>query len=134
MPASAVTITLPGSNVCRSAVITSNCREHPALDGSFLHLESCDKIGGGRGGIRTHGGLPHARFRVECLKPDSATLPFSQDRHPADRFLLERVYYEARAIICKSASSFGNRCAHRTFLTNGSNRNKRRLEQSWLRH
>jgi hypothetical protein len=29
----------------------------------------------GRGGIRTHGGLPHARFRVECLKPDSATLP-----------------------------------------------------------
>src|SRR6476469_3106295 len=31
---------------------------------------------GGRGGIRTHGGLPHARFRVECLKPDSATLPF----------------------------------------------------------
>src|SRR5690242_17664195 len=31
--------------------------------------------GNGRGGIRTHGGLPHARFRVECLKPDSATLP-----------------------------------------------------------
>jgi hypothetical protein len=31
---------------------------------------------GGRGGIRTHGGfLAHARFRVECLKPDSATLP-----------------------------------------------------------
>ena len=30
----------------------------------------------GRGGIRTHGGSPHARFRVECLKPDSATLPF----------------------------------------------------------
>ena len=30
---------------------------------------------GGRGGIRTHGGFPHARFRVECLKPDSATLP-----------------------------------------------------------
>ena len=29
----------------------------------------------GRGGIRTHGGFPHARFRVECLKPDSATLP-----------------------------------------------------------
>ena len=22
-----------------------------------------------------HGGLPYARFRVECLKPDSATLP-----------------------------------------------------------
>src|SRR6266853_859404 len=35
--------------------------------------------GNGRGGIRTHGGLPHARFRVECLKPDSATLPFLQD-------------------------------------------------------
>src|SRR5436305_2315257 len=32
---------------------------------------------GGRGGIRTHGGLPHARFRVECLKPDSATLPLN---------------------------------------------------------
>src|SRR5262252_2379660 len=31
--------------------------------------------GSGRGGIRTHGGFPHARFRVECLKPDSATLP-----------------------------------------------------------
>src|SRR5256885_16261770 len=31
--------------------------------------------GNGRGGIRTHGGFPHARFRVECLKPDSATLP-----------------------------------------------------------
>ena len=30
---------------------------------------------GGRGGIRTHGGFPHARFRVDCLKPDSATLP-----------------------------------------------------------
>ncbi len=36
---------------------------------------------GGRGGIRTHGGLPHARFRVECLKPDSATLP---DPHIVD--------------------------------------------------
>src|SRR6266516_927891 len=38
---------------------------------------SASKAGrlGGRGGIRTHGGLPHARFRVECLKPDSATLP-----------------------------------------------------------
>src|SRR6266403_5812800 len=35
---------------------------------------------GGRGGIRTHGGLPHARFRVECLKPDSATLPFFAKR------------------------------------------------------
>src|SRR5881628_2105508 len=34
---------------------------------------------GGRGGIRTHGGLPHARFRVECLKPDSATLPSSAE-------------------------------------------------------
>ena len=31
---------------------------------------------GGRGGIRTHGRfLADARFRVECLKPDSATLP-----------------------------------------------------------
>ncbi len=33
---------------------------------------------GGRGGIRTHGGFPHARFRVECLKPDSATLPLRE--------------------------------------------------------
>src|SRR5438874_1307109 len=33
------------------------------------------KKNGGRGGIRTHGGFPHDRFRVECLKPDSATLP-----------------------------------------------------------
>src|SRR5437773_11106585 len=32
----------------------------------------------GRGGIRTHGGFPHARFRVECLKPDSATLPVTK--------------------------------------------------------
>src|SRR5438067_2461781 len=37
---------------------------------------------GGRGGIRTHGGLPHARFRVECLKPDSATLPEVRSKHP----------------------------------------------------
>src|SRR5206468_7801535 len=35
---------------------------------------------GGRGGIRTHGGFPHARFRVECLKPDSATLPSRQKK------------------------------------------------------
>ncbi len=32
----------------------------------------------GRGGIRTHGEFPHARFRVECLKPDSATLPVAR--------------------------------------------------------
>src|ERR1043166_5944669 len=37
---------------------------------------------GGRGGIRTHGGLPHARFRVECLKPDSATLPSKPTKTP----------------------------------------------------
>ena len=41
-----------------------------AFDPSSSHQEE-----NGRGGIRTHGGLPHARFRVECLKPDSATLP-----------------------------------------------------------
>src|SRR6266550_3822162 len=45
---------------------------------------------GGRGGIRTHGGLPHARFRVECLKPDSATLP-TINRH-----------YLARWALCKT--------------------------------
>src|SRR5881396_2760753 len=38
------------------------------------------KQDGGRGGIRTHGGFPHARFRVECLKPDSATLPSKQKK------------------------------------------------------
>src|SRR4029078_693279 len=38
--------------------------------------------GGGRGGIRTHGGFPHARFRVECLKPDSATLPCGEKKTP----------------------------------------------------
>jgi hypothetical protein len=38
---------------------------------------------GGRGGIRTHGGLPHARFRVECLKPDSATLPKGEETSDA---------------------------------------------------
>ena len=37
---------------------------------------------GGRGGIRTHGGFPHARFRVECLKPDSATLPCGEKKTP----------------------------------------------------
>src|SRR5215831_3618011 len=36
----------------------------------------------GRGGIRTHGGFPHARFRVECLKPDSATLPLRDKKTP----------------------------------------------------
>src|SRR5206468_6326377 len=36
---------------------------------------------GGRGGIRTHGGFPHARFRVECLKPDSATLPLTREEN-----------------------------------------------------
>jgi hypothetical protein len=39
----------------------------------------------GRGGIRTHGGLPHARFRVECLKPDSATLPCRNKKTPNAR-------------------------------------------------
>ncbi len=38
--------------------------------------------GNGRGGIRTHGGFPHARFRVECLKPDSATLPKAEKKTP----------------------------------------------------
>src|SRR6266542_3624096 len=42
------------------------------------------KQDGGRGGIRTHGGFPHARFRVECLKPDSATLPqWQKNSEPA---------------------------------------------------
>src|SRR6267143_2225557 len=74
---------------------------------AFMPSRISRRFSGGRGGIRTHGGLPHARFRVECLKPDSATLPFLQDRHPADRFRKERVYYEASTIICKSAPSIG---------------------------
>src|SRR5690242_7359710 len=44
---------------------------------------------GGRGGIRTHGGLPHARFRVECLKPDSATLPKSKNKRQRPRSNIE---------------------------------------------
>ena len=36
---------------------------------------------GGRGGIRTHGWLlANARFRVECLQPDSATLPIGNQK------------------------------------------------------
>ena len=56
------------ANGCRAV-----CRERA----SFWHEHSagCYSSRYGRGGIRTHGGLPHARFRVECLKPDSATLP-----------------------------------------------------------
>ena len=49
----------------------SNCGHHPAV----LLFESAPRIYGGRGGIRTRGRLPYVRFRVECLKPDSATLP-----------------------------------------------------------
>src|SRR5260370_42201203 len=75
----------------------------PAWQPSFA-LRSKRRIGG-RGGIRTHGGLPHARFRVECLKPDSATLPSLQDRHASDRSGKERVYYEATMTICKLALS-----------------------------
>jgi hypothetical protein len=43
--------------------------------GCYFSTKPAIFICGGRGGIRTHGGFPHARFRVECLKPDSATLP-----------------------------------------------------------
>src|SRR5438046_4912348 len=43
----------------------------------------CD--GRGRGGIRTHGGFPHARFRVECLKPDSGTLPPGETKTPNEQ-------------------------------------------------
>jgi hypothetical protein len=45
---------------------------------TFFALSVTQIMDGGRGGIRTHGGFPHARFRVECLKPDSATLPEKQ--------------------------------------------------------
>jgi hypothetical protein len=39
-------------------------------------IRSPARHSGGRGGIRTHGPVVRdARFRVECLKPDSATLP-----------------------------------------------------------
>jgi hypothetical protein len=43
-----------------------------------IYLDRGYHEGNGRGGIRTHGGFPHARFRVECLKPDSATLPIAR--------------------------------------------------------
>ena len=57
--------------------------------------------GGGRGGIRTHGRfLADARFRVECLKPDSATLPFCKIDNSVD---VRRRYYETRASDCKLA-------------------------------
>src|SRR5882724_2093723 len=46
---------------------------------------------GGRGGIRTHGGFPHARFRVECLKPDSATLPLRKKERRTSS--VQRKYY-----------------------------------------
>src|SRR2546423_103092 len=45
-----------------------------ALNALFSAVNAEEDLGG-RGGIRTHGGFPHARFRVECLKPGSATLP-----------------------------------------------------------
>src|SRR5215467_15303000 len=73
------------------------------MPGTFGDLEVfslgwCDNIFVkiGRGGIRTHGGLPHARFRVECLKPDSATLPCLQDRH-SDVIRIERVIIRRRS-------------------------------------
>src|SRR3954468_22540141 len=50
-----------------------------ALPSAMVDVEA-SRIGG-RGGIRTHGGFPHARFRVECLKPDSATLPFTREEN-----------------------------------------------------
>src|SRR4030095_12145487 len=39
------------------------------------HLLNSFYDGNGRGGIRTHGGFPHARFRVAWLKPGSAPPP-----------------------------------------------------------
>ena len=62
-----------GASLCFvcAAPRRSNCVHHPAV----LLYESALRIYGGRGGIRTRGRLPYVRFRVECLKPDSATLP-----------------------------------------------------------
>src|SRR5215471_13823397 len=51
------------------------CRSQRCSRPDVFTRDGVVKNYGGRGGIRTHGGLPHARFRVECLKPDSATLP-----------------------------------------------------------
>ena len=66
------------SEPLRSAPHQSNCVRISRSGGHKLRVQSNVEVSvgtGGRGGIRTHGGLPHARFRVECLKPDSATLP-----------------------------------------------------------
>src|SRR5437016_3900624 len=55
-----------------------------ALNALFSAVNAEEDLGG-RGGIRTHGGFPHARFRVECLKPDSATLPPGETKTPNDQ-------------------------------------------------
>ena len=39
---------------------------------------------GGSAGIRTQGRFPYARFRIVCLKPGSATLPFGVPVGEAD--------------------------------------------------
>src|SRR5437773_8049276 len=58
---------------------------HNAALSNQSRFYEAEMNGGGRGGIRTHGGFPHARFRVECLKPDSATLPTGETKTPNDQ-------------------------------------------------
>ena len=81
---------------------------------------------GGRGGIRTHGGLPHARFRVECLKPDSATLPLRRKKtqNPpaleASAWQASNVQHSTR--LRKRYSAAGaecNRCSEHSTVTQG---------------
>ena len=67
----------------KASKITLSALSWTMADFSAFVMQRCYALFGdrasyeasGRGGIRTHGGFPHARFRVECLKPDSATLP-----------------------------------------------------------
>ena len=55
---------------------------------------------GGRGGIRTHGRfLADARFRVECLKPDSATLPGQRDAERCGPLCMRRQCLQIRRMI-----------------------------------
>src|SRR5205085_9169087 len=67
------------------------------------------KAADGRGGIRNHGGFPHARFRVECLKPDSATLPLRKKERRTSS--VQRKYHtgilSARRLCLLAATSPG---------------------------
>jgi hypothetical protein len=66
----------------RALIISNGYASWQAL---FTNVRS---LGRGRGGIRTHGPVVRdARFRVECLKPDSATLPKGWRKRPTPKTL-----------------------------------------------